>query len=236
MEAQSDAFDWERLLDGAAWFHITGITPALSASTAKLTLEAVKVAKQKGLTVSCDYNYRQNLWKYGRHAPEVMTEIVRYTDIGIANEEDCQRALGITVEAQNWEQAVEFGQIDTGKYRELCEKVLTTFPNLKYQAITLRESYSADRNGWSACLHNRQQFYVSTRYDVSDIVDRVGTGDAFAAGMIYGLISGMQDEKLLEFATAASCLKHSIPGDMNLCTVDEVRQLIAGGGSGRIQR
>jgi 2-dehydro-3-deoxygluconokinase len=236
MEAQLSTFDWDRLLDGADWFHVTGITPALSASAAEITLEAVKIAKKKGLTVSCDYNYRKNLWKFGRNAPEVMTEIVRYTDVGIANEEDCQRALGITVEAQSWEQAVEVGQIDTGKYRELCEKVLAAFPNLKYQAITLRESYSADRNGWSACLHNRQDFYVSTHYDVTDIVDRVGTGDAFAAGMIYGLISGMQDEKILEYATAASCLKHSIPGDMNFCSVDEVRQLIAGSGSGRIQR
>jgi 2-dehydro-3-deoxygluconokinase len=196
----------------------------------------VKTAKKKGLTVSLDYNYRKNLWKYGRSASEVMTELVRYADVGIANEEDCQRALGITIEAQSWEQELEVGQIDTDKYRELCEKVLSAFPNLKYQAITLRESYSADRNGWSACLHNRQEFYVSTHYDVTDIVDRVGTGDGFAAGLIYGLNCGMQDQETLEYATAASCLKHSIPGDMNFCSVDEVRQLMSGDGSGRIQR
>jgi 2-dehydro-3-deoxygluconokinase len=236
IEAQPDKFNWDSLLDGATWFHITGITPALSASTAEISLAAVKTAKKKGLTVSCDYNYRKNLWKYGRSAPEVMTELVRYVDIGIANEEDCQRALGIINEAESWEQEVETGQIDTTRYRMLCEKVLSAFPNLRYQAITLRESHSADRNGWSACLHNGHEFQVSTRYDVTDIVDRVGTGDAFAAGLIYGFNSGMQDQETLEFASAASCLKHSIPGDMNFCSVDEVRQLLTGGGSGRIQR
>jgi len=236
MEAQPGAFDWDRLLDGATWFHITGITPALSASTAEISLMAMKAARKKGVTVSCDYNYRKNLWKYGRSAPEVMAELVRYTDVGIANEEDCQRALGITVEAESWEQEVEIGQIDPNKYRRLCEKVLSAFPNLKYQAITLRESYSADRNGWSACLQDRQEFYVSRRYEVTDIVDRVGTGDAFAAGLIYGYSTGMDNEEALNFAVAASCLKHSIPGDMNLVSIDEVKQLLSGGGSGRIQR
>jgi 2-dehydro-3-deoxygluconokinase len=236
MEARPSAFDWDRLLEGATWFHITGITPALSATTAEISLAAVKTAKKKGLMVSCDYNYRKNLWKYGRSAPEVMTELVRYADVGIANEEDCQLALGITSEAESWEQEVERGQINTNNYRALCEKVLSVFSNLKYQAITWRESYSANRNGWSVCLHNREDFFVSSRYDVTDIVDRVGTGDAFAAGLIYGLTCGLQDHEALEFATAASCLKHSIPGDMNFCSVDEVKQLIANGGSGRIQR
>ena len=236
MEAQPGAFDWNRILDGATWFHITGITPALSLTTAEISLMAMKAARKKGVTVSCDYNYRKNLWKYGRSAPEVMAELVRYTDVGIANEEDCQRALGITVEAESWEQEVEIGQIDPNKYRRLCEKVLSAFPNLKYQAITLRESYSADRNGWSACLQDRQEFYVSRRYEVTDIVDRVGTGDAFAAGLIYGYSTGMDNEEALNFAVAASCLKHSIPGDMNLVSIDEVKQLLSGGGSGRIQR
>ena len=236
MEAQPGAFDWNRILDGATWFHITGITPALSLTTAEISLMAMKAARKKGVTVSCDYNYRKNLWKYGRSAPEVMAELVRYTDVGIANEEDCQRALGITVEAESWEQEVEIGQIDPNKYRRLCEKVLSAFPNLKYQAITLRESYSADRNGWSACLQDRQEFYVSRRYEVTDIVERVGTGDAFAAGLIYGYSTGMDNEEALNFAVAASCLKHSIPGDMNLVSIDEVKQLLSGGGSGRIQR
>lgn len=236
MEAPPTAFDWEGILDGATWFHITGITPALSASTAEISLTAMKTARKMGLTVSCDYNYRKNLWRYGRNAPEIMSELIRYVDIGIANEEDCQLALGITVEEESWKQEVEYGRIDITRYRSLCEKVLSAFPNLKYQAITLRESYSADRNGWSACLHNGREFLVSTRYDVTDIVDRVGTGDAFAAGLIYGLTCVKKDHEALEFAVAASCLKHSIPGDMNFCSVDEVKQLMAGGGSGRIQR
>jgi 2-dehydro-3-deoxygluconokinase len=139
-------------------------------------------------------------------------------------------------EEDRWKEEVEHGQIDIKRYRLLCEKVLAAFPNLKYQAITLRESYSADSNGWSAYLHNRQEFLVSTRYDVTDIVDRVGTGDAFVAGLIYGLICIGKDQEALDFAVAAFCLKHSIPGDMNLCSVDEVNQLLRGGGSGRIQR
>jgi 2-dehydro-3-deoxygluconokinase len=234
--ADLQSLDWERIFDGASWFHITGITPALSQSAADLSLKAVQVAKEKGLTVSCDYNYRKKLWKYGKAAPEVMSELVRYVDVGIANEEDCQRSLGIRVEAGDWEQAVETGELDPAKYRTLCEKVLAAFPNLKYQAITLRESYSASHNGWSACLHNGKEFFLSTRYDITHIVDRVGGGDAFAAGLICGLTTGMDDETALNFAVAASCLKHSIPGDANLVSVDEVKRLAAGEASGRVQR
>ncbi len=236
MESKPVIYDWDSILDGATWLHITGITPALSQSMADITLTAMQTAKQKGLTVSFDYNYRKNLWKYGRNAPDVIGELVRYADVGIANEEDCQHALGISVDSEMWEKEVEAGQIDTEKYRLLCEKVLAAFPNLKVQTITLRESHSANWNGWSACLHNRQEFMVSTRYEVTDIVDRVGTGDAFAAGLIYGLSSGMRDKEALEYAAAASCLKHSIPGDMNFSSVAEVKQLMAGSGSGRIQR
>jgi 2-dehydro-3-deoxygluconokinase len=234
--AGPQSLDWERIFDSASWFHITGITPALSQSAADLSLQAVQVAKDKGLTVSCDYNYRAKLWKYGKTAPEVMGELVRYVDVGIANEEDCQRSLGIRVEAGDWEREIATGELDPGRYRALCEKVLEVFPNLKYQTITLRESYSADHNGWSACLHNGREFFLSTRYDITDIVDRVGAGDAFAAGLIYGLSTGMDDEAALNFAVAASCLKHSIPGDMNLVSVDEVKRLMAGEASGRVQR
>lgn len=166
----------------------------------------------------------------------MMAELVRYVDVGIANEEDCQRSLGISIPEGNWRHEVESGELDHGRYQALCEKVLDTFPNLKYQAITLRESLSADRNGWSACLHNRQEFFLSDHYEISDIVDRVGGGDAFAAGLIFGLSTGMDDESALNFAVAASCLKHSIPGDMNLVSVDEVKQLMEGEESGRIQR
>jgi len=235
MDASPASFDWDAVFDGAAWFHVTGITPALSAAAAESVLAAVQTAHQKGLTVSCDYNFRKNLWKYGKTAPEVMTEIVRHIDIGIANEEDCQMALGISMGAGRPE-GFEGGAIDPDRYRALCEAVLDAFPNLRYQAITLRESYSADRNGWSACLHDRQQFLVSRRYEVTDIVDRVGTGDAFAAGLIYALSARMEARQALEFAAAASCLKHSIPGDFNRCSVAEVEALIRGGGSGRIQR
>ncbi len=236
VEAPIEAFDWDRLLDGATWLHTTGIAPALSANMAEITLAAMKTARKKGLTVSCDFNYRKNLWKYGRTAPDVMPELVGCADVGIANEEDCQLALGIDPDGAAPELAQVSGRIDIARYKRLCEKVLHAFPNLKYQAITLRESLSADHNGWSACLHNRREFLVSTHYDVTDIVDRVGAGDAFAAGLIYGMHTGMTDCEALEFAAAASCLKHSIPGDMNFCSADEVRQLVAGGGSGRIQR
>ncbi len=147
-----------------------------------------------GLTVSCDYNFRKNLWRYGKTAPEVMTEIVRQVDIGIANEEDCQLALGISPETGK-PKSSEGGAIDLDRYRALCEAVLGTFPNLRLQAITLRESHSADRNGWSACLHDRKEFLVSRRYEVTDIVDRVGTGDAFAAGLIYSLSTRMQKRR-----------------------------------------
>jgi 2-dehydro-3-deoxygluconokinase len=236
MDVSPSAFDWKKILKGASWFHISGITPALSASAAESSRLAMKTARDMGIKVSFDYNYRKNLWKYGKSAPEVMTDLVQYTDVGIANEEDCQRALGISVESNSWEKDVESGRIDINKYQRLCEKVLTTFPNLKYQVITLRASYSADRNVWAACLYDGNKFLVSQHYEISDVVDRVGTGDAFAAGLIFGMINGMSDMDALEFAVAASCLKHSIIGDMNLCTVEEVRQLLAEGGSGRIQR
>ncbi len=236
MELHPDTLDWKKIFEGAAWFHITGITPALSASMAEISILAMKTARELGVKVSLDYNYRKNLWKYGRSAQEVMTDLVQYADIGIANEEDCQRALGISVEAGSWEGTMESAQIEVDKYRRLCEKVLQTYPNLKYQAITLRTSYSADRNGWAACLYNGQEFFVSKHYDISDVVDRVGTGDAFAAGLIFAMNNGMPDQQALDFAAAASCLKHSIPGDINLCTVDEVHQLLVDGGSGRIIR
>ncbi len=236
MDVSPAAFDWRKILQGAGWFHITGITPALSDSAAEVTRLAMQTARELGVRVSLDYNYRKNLWKYGQSAPEVMTRLVQYAEVGIANEEDCQRALGISVESNDWEKAIEHGQLDVKKYHELCEKVLARFPNLKYQAITLRTSYNADRNGWAACLYNGSQFLVSKQYEITDVVDRVGTGDAFAAGLIYGMNAGMADQEALEFAVAASCLKHSIPGDINLSTVEEVQQLLADGGSGRVQR
>ncbi len=236
MTVKTSDFDWDQIFAGASWFHITGITPALSQSAADLSLHAVRTAKEKSLTVSCDYNYRNKLWKYGKSAPEVMSELVSCVDVGVANEEDCQLSLGISVDDAGWKKSIETGELEAGKYQALCEKVLERFPNLKMQAITLRESYSASRNGWSACLHDRQSFYLSQRYEISDIVDRVGTGDAFAAGLIYGLTRQMGRQETLNFAVAGSCLKHSIPGDYNLATVNEINKLMSEGGSGRVQR
>jgi len=236
MDAPPECFDWENLLNGAAWFHVTGITPALSAFAAENAMAGMRAARRMGLRVSCDYNFRKNLWKYGRAAAEVMPGMVQLADVGMANEEDCQRALGITLEDTELEKQVAGGELVSAKYRALAGKVLDAYPNLRLQAITLRRSRSADRNGWSACLDDRKAFLTSSEYEVDDIVDRVGTGDAFAAGLIYGLITGLDEREALEFATAASCLKHSIPGDLNLSSVADVRELMVGGGSGRIQR
>ncbi|HWV56298.1 MAG TPA: sugar kinase [Longimicrobiales bacterium] len=229
--AKPGDFDWPGILAGASWFHVTGITPAISATAADLTLEAVQQARSMGLGVSCDFNFRKNLWKYGRSAPEVMREVVKHVTVGIANEEDCQKALGIRVD---WD--VESGHLDLDGYRKLAERVLEEFPNLEMQAITLRESRSADHNAWSACVHDRSEFHVSRRYEITDIVDRVGGGDAFAAGFVFGLLDGRGPAGALEFAVAASCLKHTIPGDVNRVSVAEVDALLKGDASGRVQR
>ncbi|MEH6701187.1 sugar kinase [Parasphingorhabdus sp.] len=225
-------FDWPTIFNGAKWLHITGITPALSQSAADLSLECLKEAKKAGVTVSCDFNYRGKLWKYGKTAPEVMTELVKYVDVGIANEEDCQKSLGISVDVD-----VETGELDTSKYEALSEKVLELYPDMSTIGITLRESHSADRNGWSACLRDRDQgFKLSRHYEMTDIVDRVGGGDSFASAFIYGLNAYDDRQQSLEFAVAASCLKHSILGDFNRVSVDEVEKLMGGDGSGRVQR
>jgi 2-dehydro-3-deoxygluconokinase len=229
--AKPGDFDWDAILNGASWFHISGVTPAISASAAALSLDAVKSARSKGITVSCDYNYRKNLWRYGKKAPEVMREIVSQANIGIANEEDCQKALGIEMDA-----GVSNGKPDAERYSRLAEKVLSEFPNLEKQLITLRESHSADHNGWSAILHNRKKSLSSRKYDITNIVDRVGAGDSFAAGFIYGSVTYRDDQRALEFAAAASCLKHSILGDFNRVDVTEVEALMKGEGSGRVQR
>ncbi len=224
-------FDWKQIFAGAKWLHITGITPALTQETADLSLECAKEAKAAGLTVSCDFNYRGKLWKYGKSAPEIMTELVKYVDVGIANEEDCQKCLGVTADVE-----VESGELDTAKYEALSAKMLDLFPNMSTIAITLRESKSADYNGWSACLRNKDGFRLSRRYEITDIVDRVGGGDSFASALIYGLNKYSDRQQSLEFAVAASCLKHSILGDFNRVSVPEVEKLMSGDGSGRVQR
>lgn len=229
--ALASDFDWNTTFEGADWFHISGVTPAISETAAELSLAAATAARGMGLTVSCDYNYRKNLWKYGKPAPEIMRKLVAQAHVGIANEEDCQKALGITVDGGETKGA----SIDVKRYRLLAEKVLKEFPNLQRQAITLRDSQSADRNGWSAVMLGKSGFMQSTRYDITDIVDRVGAGDSFAAGLIYGL-RAHDEERALEFATAASCLKHTISGDFNRVGVAEVEALMGGDASGRVQR
>jgi 2-dehydro-3-deoxygluconokinase len=230
-EASPGDIDWDGVFEGATWFHTTGITPAISKSASDLSLEAIKKARDKGVTVSCDLNFRKKLWRYGKRAPEVMGDLLQYADMAVGNEEDCQKSLGIEVEVD-----VESGSLEAEKYRELTGKVLERFPNLKRIAITMRESYSADHNGWSAVLNNRSEFLVSKRYDIRDIVDRVGTGDTFAAGLVYGINNLGSDQEALEFAVAASCLKHSIPGDLPLISLAEVERLVGGAASGRVQR
>ena len=229
--AKSGDIDWDKAFDGVDWFHITGITPALSYSAMKLSLESVKEAKAKNITVSCDLNFRKNLWKYGKKAPEVMTELAKYVDVVVANEEDCQKSLGITIDVH-----VEGGELDRDKYKELTDIVLGAYPNMKIITITLRESQSADINGWAACLNDRENFYVSKRYEIRDIVDRVGGGDSFAGGLIYGLNNCKDKKEALEFAAAASCLKHSISGDFNRVSISDVEKLAGGDGTGRVQR
>ncbi len=224
-------FDWGDVFAGASWFHITGITPALSQSAADLSLEACKAAKAAGVTVSCDFNYRGKLWKYGKTAPEVMQELVKYVDVGIANEEDCQKSLDISVDVD-----VHAGELDTTKYEALSDKVLEIYPDMSIIAITLRESRSADTNGWSACLRDSDGFKLSRHYEITDIIDRVGGGDSFASGLIAGLALHDDRQQALEFAVAASCLKHSISGDFNRVSKGEVQNLMGGDASGRVQR
>jgi 2-dehydro-3-deoxygluconokinase len=235
-EAEPGSFDWDRVFDGVDWFHVSGITPALSQNAADLCFDAVRAARRHGATVSCDYNFRAKLWNYGKQAPEVMRELVRLVDVGIANEEDCQRSLGIALEDEPAGHGAVPNTLDLDHYERLCEKVLDEFSNLRCQAITLRTSHSASHNEWSACLGNRREFLIGPRFDLANITDRVGGGDSFAAGLIYALLTGSPDQEALDFAVAASALKHTIPGDFNRVTLDEVRRLAAGGVGGRIQR
>jgi len=230
-EAKPGDINWDKVFNGVSWFHISGITPAISLSASILSLEAVKKAREKGITISCDLNFRKKLWKYGKSAPQVMTELVKYVDIALGNEEDCQKSLGVKIDV-----VVESGKLQTEKYKELTDKVLNLYPDIKKIAITLRESHSANYNGWSAVLNNRKEFLVSEKYEIHNIIDRVGGGDSFSAGLIYGLSDFDNDKEALEFAVAASCLVHSIPGDLPLILVEEVKSLMRGATSGRVQR
>ncbi|HHU03924.1 MAG TPA: sugar kinase [Fastidiosipila sp.] len=229
--AKRDAINWDEVFANVNWFHITGITPAISETAMELSLDAVKKAKELGVTVSCDLNFRKKLWKYGKEAQEVMREIVKYVDVAIANEEDVQKSLGIKADVD-----VEAAELDLDKYKKLSDKVLELYPNMKMIGITLRESISADHNGWAACLNTRDEFLVSKRYEINDIVDRVGGGDSFCGGLIFGLNNYDSHQDALEYAVAASCLKHSVNGDFNRASLSDVEKLMGGDGSGRVQR
>jgi 2-dehydro-3-deoxygluconokinase len=229
--AKPGAIAWDAVFEGAAWFHITGITPALSASAAELAVEAVAEARAAKVPISCDLNYRKNLWKWGKPASDVMPELVKLVDVVIANEEDVQTTLGIQAEVD-----VHSGKLDVGQYERLTKKVLDAYANLRGIAITLRESKNASHNGWSACWNDGREFLASRAYDITHIVDRVGGGDSFSGGLIYGLTRLASPREALEFAVTLSCLKHSVPGDFSRVSLDEVNALLKEGGSGRVQR
>ncbi len=225
--------DWDNIFKNAYWFHWTGITPAISEEASTVCRDAINKAKQKGLVISCDINYRKNLWKWGKSAPEVMPELVNDCDIILGNEEDAEKVFGIKPERVN----VFRGEIKSEGYESVCKKLKEKFPQAKKIIITLRGSVSADHNTWSGILYDGKVFYEAPVYQITHIVDRVGGGDSFMAGLIYGLLTYAEDDQMaLNFATAASCLKHTIHGDFNLVTVAEVEQIIKGDTSGRVMR
>lgn len=228
-EAVPADFDWKSILEGAKWFHVTGITPALSENAAQITIGACKAAKELGITVSTDLNYRKKLWTKDE-ARKTMTEVCKYVDYCIANEEDAKDVFGI--EADNTD--IESGKLNREGYISVAKKLTEAF-GFKGVAITLRESISANDNKWSAMLYTDGDAYFSRKYDMH-IVDRVGGGDSFGAGLIYSIVNGFDNQKAIEFAVAASCLKHSIEGDYNMVSVSEVESLSKGSGSGRVQR
>jgi len=224
--------DWDAVFADARWFHWTGITPAISAGAAAVCLEAVKAAKKTGVTISCDLNYRSKLWKWGKRAGEVMEELVSYSDVAIGNEEDADKVFGIRAP----EVDVTRGKVEADAYVYVCEKLSERFPGLHTIAITLRGSLSASHNTWSAILWHQGEIYTAPTYDIVPIVDRVGGGDSFVGGLIYGLLTYDDRQRALNFAVAASCLKHTIIGDFNLVTVAEVGKLMGGDVSGRVSR
>lgn len=227
--AKAEDFDWDKIFEKVNWFHFTGITPALSDETAKITLEACKKAKEKGITISCDLNFRKKLWSKEK-AGKVMGEVCKYVDYCIANEEDAKDVFGI--EADNTD--INTGKLDRNGYISVAKKLTERF-NFKGVAITLRESLSANDNNWSAMLYTNGEAVFSKKYAMH-IVDRVGGGDSFGGGLIYSLLNGYDAQKTIEFAVAASCLKHSIEGDYNMVSVAEVEALAGGNASGRVQR
>ena len=227
--------DWDKVFEGADWFHWTGITPAISASAAEVCLEACQAANRLGITVSCDLNYRKNLWKYGKSASEIMPALVECCDVILGNEEDAEKVFGIKPEG--FDVTATGGEVEQAAFESVCRQMMERFPRAKKVIITLRGSINANHNTWGGVLFDGQTLYASPRYDITHIVDRVGGGDSFMGGLIYGLREYKgDDERALNFAVAASALKHTIYGDFNLVTVAEVENLMKGDGSGRVAR
>lgn len=224
--------DWQAVFTGADWFHWTGITPAVSQGAAEACREAISVARTLGLTISCDLNYRSKLWNWGKSAGDVMAELVGLCDLALCNEEDAEKVFGIRAPHSD----IAAGKIDADEYRFVCETLSQRFPSLKMVSITLRGSLSASHNTWSAVLWMEGKFYTAPAYDIQPIVDRVGAGDAFMGGLIYGFRRYTDPQKALNFAAAAACLKHSIRGDFNAVSTAEVEALMSGEASGRVSR
>jgi len=232
-EIESGMIEWEKVFKEAAWFHWTGITPAISRGASVACQEAIAIAKKKGITVSCDLNFRKNLWKWGKSASEVMPELVKDCDIILGNEEDAEKVFGIKPDDAD----VSRGEVKGANYEPVCKKLKKQFPQAKKIIITLRGSINADHNTWSGVLYDGEKLFEAPVYQITHIVDRVGGGDSFMGGLIYGLLTYHgDDQRVLNFAVAASCLKHTIHGDFNLVSVSEVEQLMKGDTSGRVVR
>ena len=232
-EVEPGMINWDKVFEGAEWFHWTGITPAISQGAAAVCLEAIQKANEKGITVSCDLNYRKNLWKYGKTAGEVMPELVAGTDVVLGNEEDAEKVLGIRPEGVD----VTGGQVEGAAYEFVSKQIMERFPCCKKVITTLRGSINANHNSWAGVLWDGNRLFESPHYEITHIVDRVGGGDSFMGGLIYGLLTYPEDnQKALNFAVAASCLKHTVYGDFNQVTVDEVEKLMGGDASGRVAR
>lgn len=234
-EIEPGMIDWDKVFEGAKWFHWTGITPAISQGAADVCLEAIKAANRRGLTVSCDLNYRKNLWKYGRTAAEVMPELVEGCDIILGNEEDAEKVFGIKPEG--FDATATAGDVHAAEFESVCVQLMRRFGKARKVVITLRGSVNANHNTWGGVLYDGKTLYQSPRYDITHIVDRVGGGDSFMGGLIYGLMTHPgNDQYALDFAAAASCLKHTIYGDYNEVSVSEVENLMKGDSSGRVSR
>jgi 2-dehydro-3-deoxygluconokinase len=232
-EVRQGMIDWDKVFKDACWFHWTGITPAISEGAALVCEEAISAARKKGITVSCDLNFRKNLWKWGKSAGEVMPSLVEGCDIILGNEEDAEKVFGIKPENAD----VMHGDVKGIVFESVCKRLMSRFPKAKKIIITLRGSINADHNTWSGVLYDGKKLFEAPLYQITHIVDRVGGGDSFMGGLIYGLLTFQgDDQKALNFAVAASCLKHTIHGDFNLVNVSEVEQLLKGDSSGRVVR